>query len=441
MGRVSQRLRAGKHGFDAVARRSRAERGGSTLMAAILLCEQYYYPEGWGGAELPRDVTLGLRERGYDVAVLCGSDPYIPVEGDAGIDPRTRGVRLLRVPRLLGGEARSFRLLRQAWFYLHSLRFLFLRRPPDLFMVQTNPPLIVVIVAFAAFLWRRPLVVIAQDLYPEAIVAHGALRESSPIIKVLSRLFTWSYRRAATVVSLGERMTSRLIDKGVPAQRIVVISNWATGPTDVIRGGDNRLIDEWGLRSRFVLLYSGNLGVGHEFGTVAEALRIAIDREPRITLVVIGRGGRLHELKEATTRLGLQSNVQFRDFVPASMLPASLGIADAALVTLREGFDGLIVPSKVLGYMARGLPVLYVGPEGDTSSLLERSGGGASFRNGQAGEVARWLVDASKNLAGLAEQGERGEAYYSRNLSREQGLQSYARVVGGCIGPTDRGTP
>ena len=407
-------------------------------MSRILLCEQYYYPEGWGGAELPRDVTLHLRELGHEVGVLCGSDPYIPVVGDPGIDPSTRGIRLLRVPRLLGGEARKYRLLRQAWFYLHALRFLLFRRPPDLFMVQTNPPLIVVIVAFAAMLWRRPMVVIAQDLYPEAIVAHWALRESSLIIRFLARLFTWSYRRAATVVSLGERMTSRLIVKGVPPERITVISNWATGPTDVVRGPANRLLTDWNLASRFVLLYSGNLGVGHEFVTIAEALKLAVAEEPRITLVVIGRGGRLGELQEAVARLGLEASVQFHDFVPAARLPESLGIADVALVTLRDGFDGLIVPSKVLGYMARGLPVLYIGPEGDTSSLLDRSGSGSGFRNGRAAEVARWLVDASRHAATLAETGERGRQYYLRHLSREQGLDNYARVVERCLGSTDR---
>ena len=407
-------------------------------MASILLCEQYYFPEGWGGAELPRDVTLRLRELGHEVAVLCGSDPYIPVTGDAGVDPRTRGIRLLRVPRLLAGEARQYRLLRQAWFYLYALRFLLLRRPPDLFMVQTNPPLIVVIVAFASMMWRRPMVVIAQDLYPEAIVAHGALRDSSAIIRLLARLFTWSYRRAAAVVSLGDRMTSRLIVKGVREDRIAVISNWATGPTDVVRGPANQLVADWGLQSKFVLLYSGNLGVGHEFVTIAEAMKLAVAEEPRITLVVIGRGGRLEELQQAVTRLGLEAHVQYRDFVPASRLPESLGVADAALVTLRDGFDGLIVPSKVLGYMARGLPVLYVGPEGDTSTLLERSGGGSSFRNGCAAEVARWLVDASRGASALTAVGVRGRAYYQRFLSRDHGLEAYARVVERCLGSGER---
>ena len=49
---------------------------------SVVFVEQFYYPEGWGGAELPRDLTIHLAASGEQVEVICGSEQYAPVEGD-----------------------------------------------------------------------------------------------------------------------------------------------------------------------------------------------------------------------------------------------------------------------------------------------------------------------------------------------------------------------
>ena len=99
----------------------------------IVFIEQFYYPEGWGGAQLPRDVTTDLARAGCDVEVICGSDQYAAAEPGAAVDdPRTSGVRIRRVPRLIGGDIHRLKLLRQLWFYACALPMLIFRRRPDL---------------------------------------------------------------------------------------------------------------------------------------------------------------------------------------------------------------------------------------------------------------------------------------------------------------------
>lgn len=398
-------------------------------MKSVLFSEQYFYPEGWGGSQLPRDLTTHLASLGYRVTVLCGSDPYVKVQGDPGPDPSSQGVLIVRVPRLLRGEARQWRVLRQLWFYTWAFGFFLFRRPPDLFIAQTNPPLTVVLVSIAARIYGRPYMLIAQDLYPEALVAHGSIRENGLAAAMLGRVFAYAYRGACQIVSLGGRMTHRLYQKGVAPARVTVISNWSTGADGVVRSAENRLRKIWALESKFVLLYSGNLGIGHEFETLVNAVSLIADQVPQLQLVIVGRGGRLEEVKATVARRGLERRVQFHDFVPASQLPESLGVADVAVVTLRPGFDGLIVPSKVLGYMARGLPVLFIGPAGDTSEILHASGCGVSFGNGDARRVADWLLGAVGDPACLARMGASGAAYYERELSRERALARYGALV------------
>jgi glycosyltransferase involved in cell wall biosynthesis len=319
--------------------------------------------------------------------------------------------------------------LRQLWFYLAAVPLVGLRRSPALFIAQTNPPLVVVLVALISMLHRTPLMIVAMDLYPEVIFAHGLAREDSRLGRLLEALFRFAYRRAAIVVALGPTMRERLEDKGVAASRIVEISNWATGDLSVVRGADNRLRQEWGLEGACVLLYSGNLGVAHEVESVVRAFAEALPRCPRLRLVFVAKGQGVAIARELVERLGVQSSVQFHDLVPTDRLPESLGLADVALVTLRPGFEGLVVPSKLLGCMARGLPTVYVGPPSDAAALLERSGGGVSFGIGAVSELAQFFVESGLDGSALRSMGQDARAYYERELSREVALAHYREAV------------
>src|SRR5215467_1389033 len=314
----------------------------SKARAEIVFTEQFYYPDSWGGAQIPRDITSHLSRSGMGVQVICGSEPYANVEGDQVEDPRAVGVSIRRVPRLIRGDIHRFKLLRQLWFYLVVFPMLILRRSPAAFVTQTNPPLLVPLVAFAAWIHRRPLVIVAQDLYPEVLFAHGLAANGSVLGRSLHAIFRWAYRRAAAVVSLGPVMTDRLTQKGVDITRIHTISNWATGLEPLVRGPDNKLRSLWGLEGCFTIVYSGNLGVAHDVETPIRAIREVADKIPQLRLLFVGGGSRLAEAKRLVNELDLSRSVQFRPFVSLAQMSHSMGLADVALVTLREGFEGLL---------------------------------------------------------------------------------------------------
>lgn len=398
-------------------------------MISLVFAEQFYYPEGWGGAQLPRDVTSHLARSGARVEVICGGDQYAPDSGEPSEDPRAAGVVIRRTPRLLGGSIHQHKLLRQLLFCLACVPRLFLRRSPSLFVTQTNPPLVVPLVALAGLLHRRPLVIIAQDIYPEVMFAHGMSSPAGMPGRILSFIFCWAYRRAARVVALGEVMAERLVQKGIDRQRIAVISNWATGAESVERGERNLLRSQWNLAGHFVILYSGNIGIAHDVETPISALKRLLMQSPHVRLLYIGKGSRLADAQRAAAAAGVEHAVQFRDWVPASQLPQSLGLAQVALVTLRQGFEGLVVPSKLLGYMARGIPTIYVGPYSDVEQIVGASGGGVCFRNGDAEGLARAIQRMIDHPDELESMGRAAARYYEGHLSQSQGLRKYSSLI------------
>jgi glycosyltransferase involved in cell wall biosynthesis len=400
----------------------------------IVFVEQFFYPEGWGGAQIPRDLAIHLARIGNHVEVICGSDQYAPVEGSEGEDPRAAGVRIRRIPSLFGGSIHRFKLLRQMWFYVAVLPLLLLRRRPALLILQTNPPLGVVFGTLMARLWRRPSIIIAMDLYPEVLVANRSIPATSPLARLLKTVFGWSYRGATRVVALGPVMRERLLAKGVDPARIVCIANWSTGSEGIVRGSANRLLSEWGVEGKFVVLYSGNLGIAHEFDTFLRGFAAACAQIPELVLVVIGKGSRLAEFKASVQALGVEPRVRYSDFVAAERMPESIGIADVALVSLREGFEGLVVPSKVYGFMSRGVPVMYVGPRSDVSLTLEDSGCGIVVAPGDPAAVTRGLLAMHADRDSLRALGVAGERAYQADLSAEAALARYDSLVQELIG-------
>lgn len=403
-------------------------------MPKLLFVEQYFYPEGWGGAELPRDITIALQRAGFEVDVLCSKDQYAPLApGEAHEDPTSCGIRIFRVPSVVPGPIHRLKLLRILWFCGYALPRLLLHRRVDLYVTQTNPPLIVPTVALASALRRKPFIIIAQDLYPEVLFASGLCPARSLMGRLLRRLFSWSYRRASAVVALGGYMRRRILEKGVNPQRVHVISNWATGDTRLLEPHDNPLRAEWSLRDRFVVLYSGNIGVSHEFVTLLEGIRRAAAAGANPAIVFIGGGVRLREVRALVTSLGLSERVLFKDFVPANALSASLGAADLGVVTLRPGFEGIVVPSKLLGYMARRIPVLYIGPDSDVADTIREADCGVCCRPGDAQAVADAITSLSREASQLRLWGERGRVFYGRHLSRELGIRGYIELVRGTL--------
>jgi len=396
----------------------------------VVFVERYFYPEGWGGAQIPRDITAELARAGLRVAAVCGRDQYIAEKAGQSQDPRKHGVAIWYVPRYRLEKSTSKSILSQLWFCTIASVTIAFRGRPALFMVQTNPPLVVVALSAIAAILRRPLILVAQDLYPEVMIVHGMLGARSLLGRALTRMFRMAYQSAACVVSLSPDMTRRLTEKGVAAERIQEICNWATGDPSVVRGSANKMVSQWNLIGRFVVLYAGNLGMAHDAETIVRAVGIASSKVAQLRLIFVGEGGRTDATKRLVDELGLCEFVMFKPSVPMELLPHALGAADLALVTLLPGFEGLVVPSKVFGHMARGIPTMYIGPRnGDIAVLLAKSSGGIALENGDVAAAAACLVELAGDRSALERMGASAARYYNEHLSRELGLAAYRKLV------------
>lgn len=395
--------------------------------------DQFYYPDSSAIAQLLTELTIGLKERGWRVGVVTSRDEYAKPERPAPVDPEDVGVEVRRTPKLAAGSIRRRRLLRQLWFYATATLGILAAPAPPLYVAQTTPPLTPACVALASRLKRRPYVVIAQDLYPEILAAHGLLDPSKGVYRLIKLIVDRAYRGAVLVVSLGPYMTRRLLEKGVKGGRIEEISNWGVGDVRPWTG-PNPLRQEWGLEDKFVVLYSGNMGLGHEFKTFLEGAAEAKAELPELAVVFVGGGPRRKGIEAWVSEHAAGEWTLFRPYQPLDRLRESLGMADLSLVTMREGWEGLVVPSKVLGILAMGSPTLYVGPESDVSVLLDRFAAGAHVRNGDVGGVRDAILRAARDEGWRRAVGENAARGYNEHLSRDAMIDRYDKALSRVLG-------
>jgi colanic acid biosynthesis glycosyl transferase WcaI len=163
-------------------------------------------------------------------------------------------------------------------------------------------------------------------------------------------------------------------------------------------------------------------------------MAVASRTAPQLRLVFIGGGTRSDEARSMVRTLGLEETVLFKPFVPFELLPQTYGLADISVVTLLPGFDGLVVPSKLFGNMARCVPTLYIGPSGsDVDIYLRESGGGLSVTNGNVDAAAQCLTMCVSDPERLAELGAAAGRFYEQRLKRELALDQYRRLLRRCM--------
>jgi glycosyltransferase involved in cell wall biosynthesis len=274
-----------------------------------------------------------------------------------------------------------------------------------------------------------------MDMWPDVAEALGMIRPRSFTARALRRCAASMYGVADHVVSLGWTMSDRLGRYGVYQDRVSAVHNWVPGES--VRALDPGTCGLTGSPARegaFLVMYSGNMGMAHEFDTILDAAGL-LQGEGAVRFEFVGGGRRRREVQEGAAARGLR-NVAFMESRPMGDLAILLGSADAHLVSMRGEATGMLVPSKIYGILAAGRPALFVGPsQCEVSDLIGASGGGARFSPGDAHGLADLIRTLSADRAKARRLGEKGRAYYDRFLGRDRSVAAIVAVVTGSSAP------
>jgi glycosyltransferase involved in cell wall biosynthesis len=353
-----------------------------------------------------------LERAGVRPLALASRGTYRSTPWQADPENRRRYMRFSWVPVALRANKRVHAV---CYWLFAPLKVLLARSRLNVF--QTEPPLFFVLGVAISRLRRTPCIVHMMDYQVDMAVHAGLLREGSLAHRVLSRLALWALRRANRVIVLGRCMEDYFAGQGVPRDRIRIVHNWAP-PEAVPRPEEAAAFrQEHGLDQSFVVMYSGNMGYSHRMDTV---LAVAAELRPLrdVQFVFVGKGVREREI-EAAVAAGAP-NVRMLPLQPRERVGASISAGHVHFVSLREGCEGRLVPSKAYGIMSCGRPLIYEGSErGEVARIVRESGCGVVVPPGDRNALRDAVLRYYGDRAGTEAAGRRGLDAVRRHYTPE----------------------
>jgi colanic acid biosynthesis glycosyl transferase WcaI len=354
----------------------------------ILLLNLYYPPDTSATAKMAETVVNALADR-HAVTVLCGRPSYDPSERRAWRFFQTEKQKTIRVVRVGSTDFPRFDMKKRVLNYLTYTALAIPRAlftPCDAVLAMTDPPFEGIVGAFVAMLKGKPCFYNIRDMYPDMAVG-GSIVAPGSLARVWEKLHRWAMRRATKVIVLGEDMRERIAAKGVRAEQIAIVRDGTEVPATVTRASqlDGEVVSQIRDGFRFVLLHAGNIGFYGAWSTLISAARdLAGDG---IGFVFVGEGAQRAQLEAMANGA---RNVRFLPFFPGSKIPSVLAAADAHLITVKRGLEGVVVPSKMYGILAAGKPIVAVAPrETDAVALGEKLGFSIGADPDRPDELAR----------------------------------------------------
>ena len=341
----------------------------------ILYLHQFFVTRAGVGGTRSYEFARRFVARGHEVRIVTAADA-VPagtssVEGIEVVGARGAYSDYVRATAL----SYPRRMLAFAGFALSATAAALRGARPDV-VYATSPPLTMALPALAAATLRRaPLVWEVRDLWPEAPIQMGALR--NPLLRRAARtLERFVYRRAARLIALSPGIRDGMVAAGAPADRVELVPN--ASDLDLFRPGPPP--------ARFRISYFGTMGEANDLGAAVEAARLL----PDVEFLLVGDGKR-----RAALERGAPPNVVFTGPASGKEEVAELAASSSACLTLFKDVPVLATnsPNKLFDTFAAGRPAI-VNMDGWMRELVERNEAGLYVRAGDARDLAdkvAWL--------------------------------------------------
>ncbi len=391
----------------------------------ILFISQFYPPEIGAASNRIGYFAKYLAKAGHKVSVLTSAPNYPEGKIYGGFRNRwtvqeDNDVTVYRTRVFLSKKNHVISRL------THYLSFVFAsviakrKIPKPDVIIASSPPLFVGLIGVIfKKLWRgTPFILDIRDLWPESVESVGAVKKKS-LLRQGEKLARYIYRHATHITC-----TSPGIKKLLGAHRPELIPHITVLPNgaelDIFRPdiSPDHIRRTWNLGNKFVVLYTGNLGLAQAPEIFVKTAEI-LEKNNDILFLIVGSGVLKEKLEDEARKKNL-TNIIFTGSQPRAHMPDFVAASDICIIpykaadTFRSTF-----PSKMFDYMAGSRPII-INLKGEASELIEKAGCGILVKEENAQSLAEALTNLQKNPEQTKAMGKSGrkfvEQYYQREI-------------------------
>ena len=404
----------------------------------ILVVSQYFWPESF----LVNGLVTELQKKGHHVEVLTGLPNYPKGDFYNGYSfwrgpwkEIYNGAVVHRVPLL----ARRNNLISLSLNYLSFVFFGSLfgvfkikKRPDIIFCFSLSPVTSAIPGIILKWLFKRPLSIWVQDLWPESIEAVDVTK-SKTLLSLVGLVVRFIYSACDQILIQSEAFRNSVLKLGAKESTVHYIPNWAPD----IRADKNQ--PQWleSLPNGFKIIFAGNIGKAQDISTLLSAATLLKNTHSEIKdiqWIFVGDGSELDFLKNEIKSCDLENIFTF-GHKPLEDMPYLYEKADVLLVSLKaKPIFALTVPSKIQSYMASGKPIL-ASIDGEGARIIRESKSGLAVNAENPQQLADAVLKlyemsaADRQTMGLA-----GKDYFKDHFSQDlvigQLLNSFTEAAG-----------
>ena len=402
----------------------------------LIKLSSYYAPENISSSHLSRDLEDAYLAADMTIEVHCPT----PTRGvSAQVRKQYKKIKYeeMRDGRIIVRRFSMFRegknpVLRALRYFLVNLKQ-YSRgsraRDIDVITAGSTPPTQGVLCAkVAKRLSRRqgrkvPFIYNLQDVFPDSLVTTGLTKKGSILWKIGRKIENYTYAHADHIIVISESMKKNIMDKGVPEDKITVVSNWIdTEATRPVPREENRLFEEFSIeRDKFTVVYAGNLGKAQGAGVVLDAATLMADED--VQFVIFGGGAEFESVRERATTL---RNVIINPLLPQDRVPEVYSLGDVALITCKRGVGDSGMPSKTWSIMACDTPIIAAfDTESELADILAHANAGVTVEP----ENAEALAEAIRALKRGESKPAGGRAYVCEHAEKKLCTAKYVEII------------
>ena len=392
----------------------------------IAVVQLYFYPDISAVSQLLGDLLKEIADDAkYEISVFCSRSYH----GER----KKEDLRLLESFNIeiryiatfnFGKKNFVTRLLDYFLYYISIFIYFLFSFKWDLIIAMTSPPLIGCVISAATLFTGVPFIYYVQDLYPELLYDMGYIK-SPQFVRKMRALNSYAMRSANRVITIGEYMTKKVLDNyQTSGRRISEINNWTVG----IEYSERKKMNE------FTLLYSGNMGLAHDFSNLAALIR-KLAMASGIRYRFIG-GGQARADIENIFDSEKESRVAFQDYTDRSVHSSLIAEADLFIIAQKQETVGDILPSKLYSYLAAGRPILFLGPlNSEIGKLIINNDIGVVLETqDDAFKVAELIKSLICNRSLAVDMGRRARTLFENKYRLTQSAEKFTRVIDYVLG-------
>jgi colanic acid biosynthesis glycosyl transferase WcaI len=396
----------------------------------ILILNHVFWPDLINTARHISELSEELVDRGWDVTALITNRSY--VDSSKKIHPKKgiwKGVKYYRIfiPPL-NQKKDIQRLLTAFWITLSwILRIPFLSKY-DAIILGTNPPFSYLSLPFIRFFKRKSKIFMwSFDLYPEAIFV-SSKKEFEFLKKILKPIINFCYMQLDVIVDIGPCMKN-IYDNYNKKVKKVTLPPWSFVEPKAIKDPHEKTRELLFKKSKLTLLYTGTIGNAHEFDLFLELARYLRMKKASVGFCFAGFGNRFEDLKYQVKKD--DTNITFAGFVETDKeLEERLSSADLMLISLKQNWTGVSVPSKYFSALANGKAVLFLGSTNSALSIWTKEYNlGYVLEKNNVHKIGDMLIDVSGDKNMISNLKKNSFNIYNKKFSKKKVCDDWSELI------------